>query len=152
MLNDKNFWKHVTKTSGCWLWCGAHGRTGYGKLGYQGKDYEAHRFSWELHNGPIPAGLCVLHKCDTRDCIHPDHLFLGTKRENTHDALQKGHLHTPHPKAQGSKHYHSVFTEADVIFIRANRTTRHADLAARFNVGVNAIRKVIYRESWQHLP
>jgi hypothetical protein len=58
--------------SGCFLWLDGVSRRGYGQLKYHGRDYGAHRFSWMLHRGDIPAGMCVLHKCDTPSCVNPD--------------------------------------------------------------------------------
>ena len=72
----------------CWLWAGAHNR--YGHLAVNGETKLAHRVSWELAHGPITGGMNVLHKCDTPLCVRPDHLFLGTQRENILDAVRKG--------------------------------------------------------------
>lgn len=77
--------------SGCWLWEGALAGK-YGVIVQDGKNLSAHRYSWELHNGDIPNGLWVLHKCDTPSCVNPDHLFLGTAKDNMQDALRKGRL------------------------------------------------------------
>jgi hypothetical protein len=70
----------------CWEWKGKPKDTGYGTFlnGY------AHRYAYEIVNGPIPAGMCVLHRCDNRICVRPDHLFLGTKEDNTADMWSKG--------------------------------------------------------------
>jgi hypothetical protein len=78
--------------SGCWLWTGGINTWGYGVLHRRGahESISAHRAAWELHRGPIPNGLFVLHKCDTRMCVNPDHLFLGTQRDNIHDCMAKG--------------------------------------------------------------
>lgn len=80
---------------GCWLWTGApvargYGRIGFGKTGKGGTVMYAHRFSWELHNGPILDGLNVLHHCDNPPCVNPSHLFLGTQGDNVTDMVQKG--------------------------------------------------------------
>lgn len=72
--------------SGCWLWMGVIHASGYGH--YNGK--KAHRLSWELHNGSIPDGMCICHKCDVPSCVNPNHLFLGTQGDNVRDAWTKG--------------------------------------------------------------
>jgi hypothetical protein len=90
-LEDR-FWPNVQKTSGCWNWIGAEqskGR-GYGTIGKDGKTLRAHRVSWEMHNGPIPEGLIVCHKCDNPKCVRPEHLFLGTHSDNVADKVAKG--------------------------------------------------------------
>jgi len=98
MNTGQRFWAKVKKTSGCWLWVGAKQRRGYGYLHNGGhskrKPIRAHRYSWEIHNGPIPAGLWVLHKCDAPSCVNPAHLFLGTRSDNMKDAASKGRICT----------------------------------------------------------
>lgn len=84
------FWRFVCKSDACWEWTASIGSHGYGQLTYLQQKYTAHRLSWELHRGPIPDGLFVLHKCDNRRCVKPDHLFLGTQRENLEDMTRKG--------------------------------------------------------------
>jgi hypothetical protein len=83
--------------SGCWLWTGSdNGYRGYGLLGIRnrqkGEHYNllAHRVSWMVHRGDIPNGALILHKCDVRSCVNPDHLFLGSARDNTQDMIAKG--------------------------------------------------------------
>lgn len=87
---DERFWARVDKTDNCWLWIGSKVHNGYGRIWSNGKTLLAHRFSYELHKGPIPKGLCVLHHCDVRNCVRPDHLFTGTRRDNTQDMIRKG--------------------------------------------------------------
>jgi len=84
---ETRFWKHVNKTDSCWLWT-ASGNNEYGQTN-AAKKVAVHRLSWELAYGPIPAGLCVLHKCDVPRCVRPDHLFLGTQGDNTRDRIAK---------------------------------------------------------------
>jgi hypothetical protein len=79
--------------SGCVLWLGATSAgTGYGKvrLSNPRRLVGAHRLAWELAHCPIPDGLCVLHRCDVRTCVNPDHLYLGTKRDNARDMVSRG--------------------------------------------------------------
>ncbi len=84
------FWDKVQKSEGCWEWAGTIHGWGYGELCINYKKWAAHRFSWVLHNGVIPEGMCVLHRCDNPKCVRPDHLFLGTLKDNTRDMIAKG--------------------------------------------------------------
>ena len=75
--------------TGCWLWLGSVTEHGYGTATVKRKSFKAHRLSWEVHIGPIPNGLWVLHKCDVPLCVNPNHLFLGTRQDNIADMMRK---------------------------------------------------------------
>lgn len=83
--------KFVVADSGCHEFTGFLLPNGYGRIGGgDGKTWLAHRMSWTCHFGPIPAGIQVLHRCDNRKCIRPEHLFLGTQADNMQDMIAKG--------------------------------------------------------------
>jgi hypothetical protein len=93
-IHDKrNAWKNRYEpdlNSGCWLWSGGQYASGYGCLNVKGFSKVASRAFYELHKGPIPAGLEICHKCDTPCCVNPDHLWAGTKLQNQQDSKAKG--------------------------------------------------------------
>lgn len=87
-----DFMARLVDRSGCWEWTSFTDRHGYGRFTFEKRLLLAHRASWMFHNGSIPAGLCVLHRCDNPLCVKPEHLFLGTIADNNRDAMQKGRL------------------------------------------------------------
>lgn len=89
-MRDRLMERVVIGATECWHWVGVTNAFGYGRMTHKGRLQVAHRLSWEEVNGPIPAGLYALHKCDNPSCINPNHLFLGTYSDNIRDAWAKG--------------------------------------------------------------
>lgn len=83
----------VIRSEGCWSWTASIDSKGYGKISHEGRFMIASRVSWILHRGDIPKGFGVLHRCDNPPCTNPDHLFLGTQKENMQDAITKGRFY-----------------------------------------------------------
>ncbi len=143
----------LAPTTGCWMWIGAMFQHGYGHFSsrYAGRKWIdcAHRVSWQLHHGEIPRGLFVCHKCDTPRCVNPNHLFLGTSKENTQDAVSKDRMHRPFgEKSNGAK-----LTEADVrkiLAMHASGMSARA-IARDFPVGGQSVRNIIRGITWGHL-
>lgn len=80
--DDVRFWRKVWKTDTCWAWLGWADPKGYGTVGRNGVRYRSHRYSWEMHRGPIPAGMTIDHLCRNTFCVNPDHMEVVTMREN----------------------------------------------------------------------
>lgn len=99
-MTPERFWSRVDKSGECWLWTGStyrapRNRTQYGHLRDAGKDWVTHRYAWFVTFGPIPPGKQVNHHCDTTLCCRPDHLYLGTQKENVADMDRRGRRHRP---------------------------------------------------------
>jgi hypothetical protein len=92
------FLQFVQKSDGCWEWTGHRNAAGYGHISLDGQFVLAHRHSWALFKGPIPDGLFCLHRCDNPPCVRPDHLFMGTKKDNAMDMAAKGRHHRQRKK------------------------------------------------------
>lgn len=82
----------VDNKTGCWIWNGSAYKNGYGWLKVFGRVISAHRYSYELHKGKIPKGAEILHSCDVKLCINPDHLIAGTHKQNMKEASERGLL------------------------------------------------------------
>lgn len=150
---EDRFWEKVNKTDTCWLWTATMNERGYGQLNVRGegeakgRPRRAHVLSWSFINGPVPAGMLVLHHCDVRACVRPEHLYLGTPADNMADCVKRGR-HVAPWKGRRERVYR--LTEADVRAIRS----RHGQgesmnaLAEEFGVVPSTIRDVVTRHTW----
>ena len=143
----ESYKSRVKIKEGCWEWNGSFLKFGYGRFVIDKKEYQAHRVSYELFNGPIPDGMCVLHRCDNPPCTNPKHLFLGTKNENRKDAVSKNR------QAKGSKIASSKLTEIQVLEIRRLHLTGRTgkSIAETFNVTPQMISYIVNRKWWRSI-
>lgn len=131
--------------SGCWLWTGALIKsTGYGRFGIGKRKVEyAHRASWILFNGKIPDEKFVCHHCDTPACVNPNHLFIGSAKDNSQDALNKGRMVHPtieqRPRAEDQPM--AKLTNDQVRFIRESKEKTKI-LAATYGVNPSCISRI----------
>ena len=135
--------------SGCVEWTAAKHEKGYGILRIGGRQHRAHRLAWELANGPIPAGMLVLHSCDNPACLNLKHLSIGSAAENTADMLAKRR------NRAGDECSWSILKEEEVIFIKAElakgvRGTKY-QLAKRFGVSFAAIADIATGKTWKNV-
>lgn len=154
------FWPKVDKTPGlgpdgdCWEWRAYVHPTGYGQVGMssqRGDTMHTHRASWILAHGDIPEGLLVLHKCDNRLCVNPDHLWLGTHKDNTQDMLTKGRRRPAEACARGEAVTISKLTEDLVRQMRAEVGMTCKQLSEKYGVSPATCNRVILRQTWAHV-
>lgn len=147
---ENRFWKHVKANGDCLEWASSKNHNGYGRFGLNNKVIRAHRMSWILAHGEIPGGLLVLHRCDNRSCVNPNHLFLGTAKDNTHDCMKKGR----HMNMTGECNQFAKLSPESVKYMRhlywAERRTPE-ELAEFFGCKKNNIANVVYRRTWKHI-
>ena len=136
----------------CMIWTGSKFSDGYGRIHVDKKTWRVHRLAITLANrDEIPEGMVVCHTCDTPLCCNPDHLFLGTPKENHHDAMKKGR-HTRGSKVNTSK---LSETKAREILRRWNAATKkyglHSSLGREFGVSSTNVRLLVLGKIWKHL-
>jgi hypothetical protein len=157
------FWVKVDKNTAdqCWNWKGCITSGGYGGFRFHAKDGEmgAHRASWIINFGDIPDGMWVLHRCDNRKCVNPNHLFLGTHQDNVDDMMTKGRGHwrflygEDHPQ-HGTKHWSNKLSEDDVRNIREMKASGKytlRGLAKMFHVTHGCINNICQGRKWKWL-
>lgn len=151
--------------SGCWEWQGADNGRGYGVIHLKNWEWPqrapaVHRIAYRLCVGPIPDGLCVLHRCDNPPCVRPDHLFLGTNEDNVADMVAKGRqargeaVRANHDHLRGEAVVTARLTAETVMEVRRAELggEPQADIAARLGISTTQVSSIVRGESWSHLP
>lgn len=149
----------IDDVTGCWIWVGGMRYKGYGAFRIGLKHESAHRAAWIIYRGEIPDGLSVCHHCDNPSCVNPDHLFLGTAKDNTQDMIQKGRqvsglrLH-PERAARGEHNGNSKLTEDEVRAIRLSYSLysiSKSELARWYHVDHKLISEIVNYRIWKHV-
>jgi hypothetical protein len=138
--------------TGCWLWIAAQYYNRYGVFRFNGKNTGAHRVSYEIHYGPFDKSLFVCHKCDIKECVNPDHLFLGTHKENMKDCINKGRFKTG--RTDGTFNPNVSLSEKDVLNIRREFCKKKRNgriLAKKYGVSPQNICSIVKRKLWKHI-
>lgn len=136
--------------SGCWIWMNATRWNGYGVFNDGENIRPAHRVSFELAHGiPVPRQIDVCHKCDNRVCVNPDHLFLGSRKANMADCIEKGRFSYV-PVLRGEDSPNSKLTESQVHAIRSDTRSQRA-IARAYGVDKGTIACIIKRKTWRHI-
>ena len=150
----ERFWSKVKKTDGCWNWTASTGTKGYGQF-FTGtakarKVVRAHRLSWEMTNGAVPLGLCVLHRCDNRLCVRPSHLWLGTNQDNTDDMIAKGRRRQG-SRLIGEQNPSSKLTRDEVLRLRKvlDEGSSLSIVASQFGVSKSTAWNIKRGKTWK---
>lgn len=168
----ERFWQYVDRhgPNGCWVWTASRDLHGYGQIfrgGHrQAGSMRAHRVSWVLHYGPIPNGLGVLHHCDNPPCVRPDHLWLGTPRDNSEDRDRKGRTRPPsrpavtwqqqHPERilRGAQISTAKLTDALVLEMRRRYAAgdgSYKSLAREYGISKATCAEILTGKIWRHV-
>lgn len=151
------FWAAVSKKGPtrsvlgrCWKWLRPLDKDGYGEIMVRRRKYKAHQYAWVLLVGELPNGVQVLHKCDNPSCTNPDHLFLGTNRDNTADKVRKSR------QAKGEDFRSAKLTKKDVIRIRkryryGSQSNGTVAIAREYGVSNVLVGMVVKRKAWKHI-
>lgn len=146
------FWGKVYKTKDCWLWQGYCSKLGYGYFSIKQSVFLAHRIAWEIASGNAPGNLCVCHHCDNPQCVRPDHLFLGTRSDNTQDGMSKNRIKPAKNLTHfhGELHHNAKIKEADAIAIKESLLP-YNELSKIYSLSVSHIRKIKNGQKWSYL-
>lgn len=146
-----DFFTDKSKKDGCWVWTGHLSETGYGKIRYNGVQWKAHRASYVAFVGEIPEGLFVCHACDNPKCVRPDHLWLGTAKDNVRDMLDKGRGQKAGRVYQ--QHGNAKLTREEAEEIRSAYTSRKRstarELSEKYGVTLYNIYHIWHGKTWK---
>lgn len=141
--------RNVDKSSGCWVWKGYKGKLGYSVVHYDNKPMQGHRASYLIYKGNIPKELQVCHTCDNRACLNPEHLYLGSAKDNARDRDQRGRK----ASTLGSKNGNNKLCENQVVQIKKmlNEGKTLPEIAKYFPVTKSNIWCIKKGISWSHV-
>lgn len=147
-VTERFFSKILLGGSECWYWGGHVDAIGYGRFMAMGEN-KAHRVAYRMFYGDIPSGMKVMHKCDTRCCVNPDHLQIGTQAENVMDMIAKGRKKST-PKF-GEENPMAKASVAVVLEIRllVSEGMKQADAARKFGLSPMCVSRIVRKESWK---
>lgn len=124
----------VNSSNGCWEWTAGREKTGYGFFTVRSRKFRAHRFSYEMHKGEIPEGLLVCHSCDNPSCVNPDHLWVGTQKDNMEDKVRKGRSSFGELNGAAKYSAHQVRFIRRTISIYGRKYGLNKKLGSRLNI------------------
>lgn len=148
---DKNGPVVYSWLSRCWIWIGLVLNSGYGQFWFENKKWQAHRMSYEIYIGPIPGKFLVCHKCDNRQCINPDHLFLGDHRDNALDSVRKGRAAACNQEGENNpnvKNNRQIIEEIRKKYIP--RKYSLDKIAKEYDLAPQTVHDIVRRKIWKN--
>lgn len=131
--------------SGCWIWVGNTVNGRYGWVRYEGSNKTAHRVSWCVKNGVIPKNKMILHHCDNKLCVNPDHLYVGTHRDNMNDKVARN------KQFKGETVPTAKLTDNEARQIKNDKNTSGVELARKYGVSPATISEIRLSRHWKHI-
>lgn len=147
---ETRFWKYVKRANEdqCWEWQGCLTKKGYGFLRVGRSTQLAHRFSWAIRYGSVPSDLCCLHRCDNPRCVNPNHIFLGTRKDNNEDRARKKRGRNGPQDGPNNNYAKLTWNQIDGMRHLRNLGVGQEQIALSFGIKQSTVSRIVRGLGW----